>query len=65
MDQQDHDLGERQSVRGSGRAAGLSLDLKVPLEHVSWDASTHDLLGFTALNTECLNIPPTLCKFQN
>lgn len=59
VDQQDHDLGERKPVR----AAELGLALKRPLEHVSWDASTHDLLGFTALNT--LNTPPTLHKLQN
>lgn len=59
VDQQDHDLGERKSVR----AAGLGLALKVPLEHEFWDASTHDLQGFTALNT--LNTPPTLHKLQN
>lgn len=44
---------ELQTRSGSKRA----------LEHVSWDASTHDLLGVTALNT--LSTPPTLNKLQN
>lgn len=39
--------------------------LNVPLEHVSWDTSTCDLLGFTALKTlssQCLRSLSTLHK---